>query len=456
MHPSPPNRPVVRFIHGCLLAVAVWSIWTNAARADIGLSKDGVANGLGYTTDAVNLTLYGIWDAGVGSLEHSYSGSSVFASTINPFNLNSSPNRFNGLFSSGVSMSRVGVQGDKLLGGEIKVFFKLESAINSISGNLSNNGKSLYNDLDNLDAANGASAINGQPFSRAAYAGISESGLGSLEFGRTTNFSLDQVAEYDPVQAALLFSPLGFSGGIGGGLGATENTRLDHSLKYENTWNGMVFGVLYKFAGSKTDQEAESGAAAMLGYSKGPFSFKATYAETWNTVAYAAQYSDVVRPQNNLQIEDTRGYMVSGKYAATRDLTLKAGYESAAITAPSNPSLTSIVSYYGITFGGPATDGPGGEQYYGTFWAGGDYKVTSAFDVGVGYYDIDTHSTPENRKEYRTNAGSCLADYTFCKGLDAYLGVMIMEFSGIGLDKKLPTYIYPSNVFYGTGVRLKF
>src|SRR5271154_7147038 len=280
--------------------VALWIVGATA-RADIGFNKDGA-----------NIDLYGILDAGIATLEHSYGGSDVFASTINPYNLNSSPNSFSGLYSGGISMSRWGIKGDVDFDSGIRAFFMLESAINIVSGVIANNGQSIYNNINSLRSANGASAIDGQLFARGAYLGFSKDRLGSVEFGRTTNLSLDQVAEYDPVQAALLYSPLGFSGGIGGGLGATENSRLDNSVKYENKVGPVAVGVQYKFKGSQSDQAAGYGHVLMLGYSAGPLSFKGTFSEETNTVAWATQYSNVVTPDPNLQIENTRGYMISG------------------------------------------------------------------------------------------------------------------------------------------------
>ncbi|MDR3580100.1 MAG: porin [Oryzomonas sp.] len=428
------------------------------ALADLEINKYGV-----------NLGVYAVLDAGYGYLEHSYGGSSVFASTVNPYNLNSSSGSFNGIYTGGVSMSRWGVRGDVDLGNDRKGFFKLESAIDVNSGQLSNNGQSIFNAINHggsrPQSANGASAINGQLFSRAAYIGISDPLFGSLEIGRTTNFSLDQVGEYDPVQAALLFSPLGFSGGIGGGLGATENTRLDDSIKYENKLSGLkyggvelggiTFGLQYKFASGSTDQSAGSAYVAMLGYDYGPFSLKGTYSQTFNTVAWATQYSNVVSPDANLQIENTQGYMLTGMYKINPDATVKAGYEYSKISAPSNTNLTNIVSYYGITLPDTAVNASP-DQYFETFWIGGDYKFTKNFDLGAGYYHINTYNEPDKGKDYIANAYSVLADYTFNKYFDTYAAIIIMKYNGEGLDKHTPINAYSSNAMCGTGIRFKF
>ncbi len=352
-------------------------------------------------------------------------------------------------------MSRVGVKGEADLGSDMQAFFRVESAVDVNSGLISNNGQSIYNDINGLKTANGASAINGQWYSRAAYAGVSAKPYGSISFGRNTNFSLDQVAQYDPVQAALLFSPLGFSGGIGGGLGATENTRLDNSVRYEDTVGPLDFGLEYKFAGSKNTQAAGSGYVAMLAYNSGPVSLKGTYSQTTNTVAWATQYSDVVAPDSNLQIENTRGFMLTGMDRVTDQATVKVGYEYSTISAPTNPYLTGIVDYYGLTLPNPAVNASPNQNFQ-TWWVGGDYKLSKPFDLAVGYFNINTDNSPEVKKEYRAQAYSVLADYMLDKSFDAYLGVMYMSYGGIGLDKKAPVIADSGNLMYGLGARFKF
>ncbi len=427
-----------------LVALGVLCACSNFAQADVGFGKDGFS-----------VSLYGILDLGVGYLEHSYAGSDVFASTVNPYNLNGSPNSFTGVFSGGISMSRVGLKGEVDLGNDMKAFFRVESAVDVNSGLISNNGQSIFNDLKGLKTANGASAIDGQWYSRAAYLGFAAQPYGSLSFGRNTNFSLDQVAQYDPVQAALLFSPLGFSGGIGGGLGATENSRLDNSVRYDNAVGPVRFGLEYRFAGSKNTQAAESAYVAMLSFENGPVSIKGTYSQTTNTVAWATQYSNVVTPDSNLQIENTRGFMVTGLDKVTDAATVKIGYEYSTISAPTDPYLTGIETYYGLTLPNPAVNASSSQNFQ-TWWVGGDYKITKAFDLALGYFNINTDNSPEVKKDYRAQAVSLLADYTLDKEFDTYVGVMYMDYSGVGLEKKAPAIAYSSNLMYGIGLRFKF
>jgi hypothetical protein len=192
----------------------------------------------------------------------------------------------------------------------------------------------------------------------------------------------------------------------------------------------------------------------MLGYSNGPFSLKGTLSETTNSVVWPVQYSNVTPPGQSLQIENTKGYMLTAMYKAG-SATLKAGCENLEVYAPSRLNLTGIQDYYGISVPKPAANATG-RQYYQVWWVGGDYRFTPQFALGVGVYDIDTYNNPEINKQYLALAYSLLADYNFTKKLDAYLGVMLMEYSGVGLNNKAPIIAYSSNALYGVGLRFRF
>jgi predicted porin len=416
------------------------------------------ATGVGHAAtifekDNAHIDVYGILDVGLGYLEHSYAGSDVLASTVNSYNLNSSPHSFTGLYTGGVSMSRVGIRGEAANGAGQKVFFRLESAINVTTGVLSNNGQAIYNNINGLRTANSASAINGQFFSRAAYLGVSDPTWGSLEFGRVINFALDQTVQYDPLQAALLYSPIGYSGGIGGGLGATENSRLDQGIRYENTVGPVKFGGEYKIARNDDTQSAGYGWVGMLAFTRGGFSIEGTFSEMTNAVTWPVQYSNVVAPDPNVQVENTRGYMVTVMYTVGK-ATAKAGWEDLTVSAPSNPNLK-ILSYYGLLPPKPSVNASG-EQFLDLYWVGGEYRFTSQFTLEAAFYNIDTYNRPEVGKAYWAQAYSLLADYQFTHSFDTYLGIMAMEYSGVGLTKHAPINAFSSNAMYGVGLRFRF
>jgi len=124
-------------------------------------------------------------------------------------------------------------------------FFKLEGAINTASGQIANNGRSVLNNANDLSTISSASSINGQAFSRAQYVGIAYPLLGPSGWDEPSRSPTEQVSEFDPLHASGLYSPIGYSGTIGGGLGITEmvgsttasgtTTRLAASASAFNT-----------------------------------------------------------------------------------------------------------------------------------------------------------------------------------------------------------------------------
>jgi general bacterial porin, GBP family len=447
-HRIQPVAPSLRFS----TALARLTLCAAGALDALGAAPAAQAATL-FEKDNARIDLYGILDVGLGYLRHSYDASDVLASTVNSYNLNGSPHSFTGLYTGGASMSRLGLRGEAGFGTGQKAFFRLETAVNVTSGVLANNGQAIYDNIYRLHTANSASAINGQALSRGAFAGVSDPTWGSLELGRTLNFALEQTAEYDPLRAALLYSPLGYSGGIGGGLGATENSRLDESLRYENRLGPMEFGAQYKLAGDKRAQSAGYGWVAMLGYRYGGFSIRGTGSEMTNTVTWPVQYSNVVPADPNVQVENTKGYMLTVRYERG-PAAVEAGYESLTVWAPSNTHLV-VQDYYGLIPPKPSVNASG-QQYLSLYWLGGNYKLAPQLELDAGFYDIDTYNTPEVGKDYWATAYSLLVDYIFSRSFDTYIGVMVMQYSGPGLTKHHPFDAFSSNGMYGIGVRYRF
>ncbi len=443
------SREPISYLHRRCARMALGAVGLATLLDAMGIARAAAV----FDKDNAQVELYGLLDIGLGYLEHSYAASDVLASTVNSYNLNSSPHSFTGMYTGGASMSRFGFRGAFKFGSDQQVFFRLESAVNVTTGVLSNNGQAIYNNINGLHSANSASAINGQLFSRAAYLGVSGPTWGSLELGRVLNFSLDQTVQYDPLQAALLYSPIGYSGGIGGGEGATENSRLDQGVRYENAVGPVKFGAEYKFAGDKGAQSAGYGWVGMLGFTRGGFSIEGTLSEMTNAVTWPVQYSNVVPPDPDVQVENTKGYMLSLMYTGGK-ATAKAGWEEITVSAPSNPNLK-IQWYYGLLLPKPSVNASG-EQFLDLYWVGGEYRFMSQFSLEAAFYNIDTYNRPEVGKAYWAEAYSLLVDYQFTHSFDTYIGIMVMEYSGVGLTKHAPVNAYSSNGMYGVGLRYRF
>lgn len=428
------------------------SLWVLAVSALIGTAA---------RADGGAVQLYGIIDEGLAHIDHSLPPNSSFVFSLNSYNI---PAQKQGgvtaLVSGAASMSRVGIQGSEDLTGSVRGFFRVESALDTSTGVIANNGQSVLENANSLTTISGASSINGQFFSRAAYVGISDAAWGSLEAGRTTAFSLDQTSEFDPLHASGLYSPIGFSGGIGGGLGITENARLDNSVRYENTVGGVSFGAQYKIPQTGSGDAGGVGSVleGMLAYRNGPLSLDATASRARNTPALTFKLftNDV-----GLRVSDTYGYMLTGKYQVLPQLALDLGYEHTVQNAPSssNDWSTQINSYYGMSLAGLVTAKAFSPTWGGApvkvVWAGGGYKASEAVTVDLAYYNVDNGGNNHN-DQYTIQQVSVMPDYHFSKRMDSYVALMWSHYGGQYLLQQSPIVLATSNLIYGIGLRYRF
>ena len=344
-----------------------------------------------------SVELYGVLDVAVGSVEHSLSTDPNFPASVNPVSATKLAvnNSTTGLFSGGITPSRWGIRGTEDLGGGIKAIFNMDSYINPTSGSLSNAAASLANNRNSTSGTvSAASSVNGQLFNDIAYVGLTDASMGKLTLGRQWAPMGDILRDYDAVQDAQLFSPLGFSGAYAGG-GETENKRQDSSVKYTNKFGDFNIVAMAKLGGVSGKSGAASNYGIGAGYEADGFGVQAAYQSATDTLhgANSAVAGDV-----NVSNVNTTAYMVAAKYAFG-DAKVTGGYESFTITKPTD-SLASIgaTTYYGYQIGNPTTvtggvttdtaDFTAADQKTDIIWVGADYNFTPAFNLAAGFYDI--------------------------------------------------------------------
>jgi general bacterial porin, GBP family len=400
-------------------------------------------------------------DEGIAHIDHSLPTNDVHTFGLNPYNIPAQDQGgITALVSGAASMSRYGVQSHEDFDNGISAFFRLEGAINTSTGNIANNGRTILDNANSLTTISSASSINGQFFSRAEYVGLTDGAAGTLELGRTTAFSLDQTSEFDPLHGSGLYSPIGFSGTIGGGLGITETARLDNSVKYENKFGPWSFGTEYKIPQVNSSDAADIGSVleGMLAYRDGPLSIELAASEARNTPAlsYKLFVSDV-----GLRVSNASGYMLTGKYALSPQLMLSAGFEHTDQNTPSasNNWSTQITSYYGMALAGFVTAKPfastWGAAQINVAWLGESYKFTDSFSVDTGLYDVDNGGNAHN-DQYTIQQFSVMPDYRFTKRVDIYAALMLSRYHGSYLAQYSPPTLATSNAIYGAGVRFRY
>jgi predicted porin len=415
-----------------------------------------------------SVELYGILDAAVGHIDYSLSGDSNFPATVNPVSATKSAsvtNSVNGMFNGGIQDSRWGIRGSEDLGGGMKAFFTLESGFNIGSGSLNNGAAALANNSPKASTVSANTSLDGQLFNRQAFVGLSMDGAGSLAFGRNYAPFFDILVNYDPVQLAQLFSPLGFSGTIGGGGGISEDTRIDNSIKYKNKIGDVNFGALYKVGGVSGSSSANSAFTANVGYEAAGFGIQAAYEQFTDGMKTS---TSAVAGEINVTTYDTTAWLLAAKYNFG-DFTVRGGYETYTLKKPSDSfaslGLTSLYGYTVANAGAASATFSGADQTTDVWFIGGDWNITPALNLALGFYDQNakrsddyvanaTNPTPKTgQADGNIYSYSALLDYHFSKRSDVYAGVMYSQYKG---DQWSSAVYNDSNYIAAVGIRHKF
>jgi predicted porin len=415
----------------------------------IALAVLGACTGTAYAEDST-LTLYGILDVGILTIDHSSNfNNGGFVTGAAPYGTGSNlgnVSRATGIMNGGESATRWGIRGSEDMGNGTKAFFQLESGIGLANGSLATSALAQANTREGVSGANDTS-LNGQLFGRSAFVGISGSEWGAISGGRVTSLELDMIGRYDPVNAQE-FSPINFSGSYGGG-GVTDNARVDNALKYVGKWDAFNLGLIHKFGGVAGCNTCQQVNEANIGWESGPFGVQAAYISADDTTKLdnnGTVAGGIVTPYPagtvGVTWVDVKSWMLAAKWEATSALTFKGGYERYEIENPSNPAndatQTSIYGY-GIahTSVSPLVAG-GPNQIFNVYWVGGNYDFTQAWRMSLGWYHI-TQNDYSNGSTSVSNMGklsgtqnnySAMLEYKLSKRTNIYGAAMFTKYGG--------------------------
>jgi len=411
--------------------------------------------------DESNVVIYGILDTAVANIQHALNFDPYHPVSNNP-NVTQGTQSATGMLNGAMSATRWGIKGQEDLGDGLKAVFLLEDGFSLGSGNINNAALGLANNTALGPNMSADSAISGQFFNRGAYVGIGKAAVwGTVTFGRQQSFFLDNISIFDPMMGSQAFSPLGFSGTYGGG-GATDDSRVDNSVKYRVAFGDFTLGALYKFGGVAGSNSAQGAyevngvyAAGPLGVQLGYQQFKDAFAIGNNTGAGSVKVT----------AEDTKAYMLSAKYSFDA-LTVRGGFEREEYTNPSNPtSDATLTSIYGVAVASVSTNPfPTGQKNLNVYWLGGGWDFSSAFSLLLGGYHVSQNAyactTPTNKAcSGSLNYYSLVGDYHFSKRTDSYFGLMESTVSGgpaYAVANKAPLASETSNRIIALGIRHVF
>ena len=372
-----------------------------------------------YAADGdTSIQIYGTVDVGFAHASNALSASSLYPSSISSLNAKTATGGVSGLSNGEVAPSRIGFKGSEDLGNGWKTIFALETGFNLPYGTLSNGvGSVAANSKSNPSTSNADSSLSGQLFNRQAYVGLSSEQYGTITLGRNYSLGYETIMNYDPLDGAQLFSPLGYSGAYAGG-GLTEDFRVDDSVKYKYQNGYINAGVLYKFGGQAGDTSAQSEAQATLGYDDGTFGIQGTYSEVKDGLS--AGNSNSVGSVS-LTVADVQSEMLAASYKIDH-FRIRGGYQHQTFKNPSNPAqdalITTVLGY--SVSGAVSTTAYTNEKKLNVYFAGVTYDVSKRFNVSVAYYDVKQNDYSGGTCSGGSSLASCSGNNKFFSALAFY------------------------------------
>lgn len=347
-----------------------------------------------------------------------------------------SKDSFSGWTNNGLSQSAIGLKGDIPLNDDISGVFKLDIGFNPLSLQLADGPKSLISngsDPKVARSANGDSGRAGQVFNGAAFAGVNSKTWGLLTFGRQTSLLADDVVKYDPNAGANALSLLG--GAVQGG-GATQNARLDNSLKYFKQFGSIRVGAQYQFSGHQyalfeSDGTSKSATQLQLGGDYGNFSADLVYAQKRQAISASASSTKYDVDSLKGTAFDNTAIALTGSYKLG-DAKLFGGYEEIVYKNPSSP-ITAGSHYLGdYLLSTVANTAYNNHKRLDVGWLGLKYTVNPRLDVSAAYYAYRQNSYATTNCSNASNAAcsgaedvySLSAVYKLVKHVDLYAGVL--------------------------------
>ena len=416
------------------------------ASSIIGLAVSLVFSTSAFSADAPNefafdsltwngITLYGTADVGythqTRGLPYDDDNSAGTAYLISK----GSKDSFSGWSNNGLSQSAIGLKGDIPFNDDISGVFKLDIGFNPLSLQLADGPKSLISNGKTASlarTANGDSGRAGQVFNGAAFAGVNSKTWGLLTFGRQTGLLADSVVKYDPNAGANSFSLLG--GSVQGG-GATQNARLDNSLKYFKQFGAYRVGAQYQFSGHQyalfeSDGTSKSAMQLQLGADYGGFSADLVYAQKRQAISASASSASYDVESLKGTAFDNTAVALMGSYKFG-DAKLFGGFEEIVYKNPSSPIVAGSNYLGDYTLSVVDNAAYNKHKRLDVSWLGVKYAVNPRLDVAAAYYAYRQNSYNTTSCSDASNSKcsgaedvySLTAVYKLVKHVDLYAGV---------------------------------
>lgn len=433
---------------------------------------------------AYGITVYGQIDVGAGYSSHGVAFNPDYNNGVTELVGKASKNALWQFVPNGLSQSNVGIKareefapgwafvGDMDLGFD-PYSLRLSDGPASLADN---NNKAIYNQNTNSDSSRAGQFDNSR-----GYFGVSSNTFGTLTAGRETSFTNDAVQNYDPMGGSYAFSLIGTSSTYVSGVGDTEDSRYNTSVKYLVQYNAVRAGAMAQFGGYSLGNGSDGAYQFDVGADFAGFSFDAIYSYA-NDVVALSNYTSGAPNLNDLKatLADISGVVFAGKYTHEQ-WQVFGGYEFADFMPPSDPHLSGFTSLGGYTVlpsGLASTTTYANNKHLQVAWVGVKYAIRPDLDLTGAYYIAhqNDYRPPGSKSTVcgpntvapmpgaspqgtlntycagNLQAVSALIDFRPVKRLDVYAGVMYSIASG-GIASG---YIRNTNIDPTIGLRLSF
>ncbi len=451
---------------------ASFMTWWDASPKDCPLSYMGI-------------TIYGTIDMGGGYETHASGFDPQFPTGVGELIQKTSRGGAWQMVPNGLSQSNIGIKWNEHINGDWYFIGDVNGGFDPYSLRWSSGPGSL---VDNnwlpsyRQNTNGDSGRAWGPISSRAYAGFKNTTFGSLTYGRHYGFGTDNDNDYDPFGGGYAFSPLGWTGTLGGGLGLTDMSRYTNSIRYLYENHGVRAGVLSQVGGWSAGNNAQYAIEGELGFDYMGFSFNGVYEyakDAINLGTFAGPQAGLTPDVLAATIQDLSSFQFVGKYT-WQQFTAYAGYQIDRLTNPSDlPATRQVTTFNGGIDGAYGVPIQGANaypeaKYLQVAWIGGKYTVLPTVDLMAGYYHVwqnqynpaancgpNKASNGNGGVLVGTASGQCagtedivsgVIDWRAFKRLDLYAGVQYSQVNA-GLASG---FFVNNNTAFTSGVRVSF
>lgn len=285
---------------------------------------------------------------------------------------------------------------------------------------IDNNTVAQINQTSNGDSSRAYGLINTR-----AYAGVQNKTFGTFTYGRQYAFSQDvNNSLYDPFGGAYAFSLIGFSSTLGGGLGNTELSRYNNSVKYLYSDHGVRVGGMSQVGGWSAGNNAQAAFELTAGFDWNGLSVDAVYEYAKDAVALGTLGPNIISPTLlKATISNERSYQIAAKYKWDR-ITFYGGYQHEMLTDPSDLPGGQNIRYFngGVqALYGAAGAGTQGLGATGAFpapkitqvlWTGAKFAALPNVDLIFGYYHVWQKDYVGSNEVFGGAAATCRTNTT--------------------------------------------